>query len=142
MDKNDFKITLNTCLSEFGFYKFKTWYCLDYPELFICLKAIKSYYSETFYLDYGIFLKNCQNDKKYKTLSPHEAQIRSRVGYCEYENIDENTYKNILKRQLEDEFGNLKTGGEAALRKKIRNNPSDFVLIMPIEERRKWNPRW
>lgn len=142
MDKNDFKITLNTCLSEFGFYKFKTWYCLDYPELFICLKAIKSYYSETFYLDYGIFLKNCQNDKKYKTLSPQQAQIRSRAGFCEYKNMNQNTYKNLLRQQLEGEFGNLKTGGEAALREKVRNNPSDFVLIMPIEERRKWSPLW
>lgn len=142
MKKEEFKKVVKKCLNEFGFCKHKTWFYLDTPELFIGVKVDKSSFSELYYLNYGIFLKSRWNNEEYKICNPDEAEIRSRVSYCEIEKIDVITYENILSKQIEKVFTPLKEGGESLLRKKVWNNPSDYVLLMPIEERKAWSPIW
>lgn len=142
MKKEEFKKIVKKCLTNFGFYKYKTWFCLDTPELFIGVKLDKSSFSELYYLNYGIFVKSRWDNKGYKTYNPDRAEIGSRVSYCEIEKTDAAAYEKLLNKQLANVFSPLENGGEFFLRKEVWSNPSDYVLLMSIEERRLWSPIW
>ncbi len=116
MEKITFKKIVSKCLKEAGFYRYKTWYCLDTNELFIGVKVDRSQFSETYYIDYGIFVKSRYNNDDYKQKSPYYAEIGSRIDACEIENCDESIYESILSQHIKDIFLPLKLYGEIALK--------------------------
>ena len=141
MDKEVFKRIVDSCLKDFGFYKYKTWYYLDVGELFIGVKLMRSYYGEIYYIDYGIFVKRRYIGNDYKNRNPYDAEIRSRIDGCEIAQYDEVKYEKFLKKRIRKLFSNLTT--EEKLKKQIRRNADRFFLFMPsLEEKCEWSPMW
>ena len=142
MNKEEFKKIVANCLKKNGFCKYKTWFYLDLDELFIGVKIVRSYYSDMYYLDYGVFVKSRWNNEEYRQTDPHKAEIRSRVGFCELEKHESSQYEAMLDKRLKEIFLPLEIDGERKLRKRIKSKPEDYILIMPLEERKNWSPIW
>ena len=110
--------------------------------MFIGVKIVRSYYSDMYYLDYGVFVKSRWNNEEYRQTDPHKAGIRSRVGFCELEKHESSQYEAMLDKRLKEIFLPLEIDGERKLRKRIKSKPEDYILIMPLEERKNWSPIW
>ena len=142
MNKEEFKKILAICFKRNGFCKYKTWFYLDLKELFIGVKTTRSNFSNTYYIDYGVFVKSRWNNDEYKQEDPYKAEIRSRVSFCELEKHESAQYEAMLDMQLKETFLSLEIDGERKLRKRVKSKPEDYILLMPLEERKNWSPIW
>lgn len=76
MEKKEFKRTFNDCLLSNGFYKKGKYYYKESLEVICSLGLQKSYYSNSYYINLGIIIKEVNN--KQELFSDVDGDIRYR----------------------------------------------------------------
>ena len=142
MEKIEFKKNIKNTLLKNNFKQFKKWFIMDCEELFIGIILTKSNFSELYYVDCGIFVKQRWNDEQYASLSPYEAEIRYRIDSCPYLEVAPVDYEKTFSEKL-NKFLQIVTGsGIKKLKGDIAKNPYQYFLKMPLEEAKEWSPIW
>ena len=109
IEKKEMKKTLGAILSEYGFKYVKKGYYFDHDELVIIISIQKSDYSNSYYVNYGFFIKAENPGISYPLINRCDIfgrfvfEVEGTVYYnIEIENFDLSIFKECIRKNVEN----------------------------------------
>lgn len=81
MDKRQFQKVLKECLYKYGFEQKHNTYYLYSDECIALVETQKSYYSESYYINYGFVIRALHNEEDHLSINKF-ADVQGRFSYC------------------------------------------------------------